>query len=238
LLEKEKRLADLLGNKNETMKILSNGIAVLEHDSHISKWVEQSGSLMHDTNMLPLLNAYIHKGFTVIDVGGFIGDHTEYYVNRVGRTGKVYAFEPNPPAFECLQYNMAKYPNVACLNFGASDEPHGMGIATDPNMGASHAVEGDAVKCITIDSLNLTECHFIKMDCEGMEIKALDGAKATIAQHRPTMLIEVNRGALKRQGASAEALFMWLDVHGYTYRNIYAEQGLTDEQLDILCLPE
>jgi FkbM family methyltransferase len=187
--------------------------------------------------MLPLLNAYIHKGFTVVDVGGYIGDHTEYYVNRVGRTGKVYAFEPNPPAFECLEFNMAKYTNVAVLNVGASDKPHGIGLATDANMGASHAIEGDEVKCITIDSLGLTECHFIKMDCEGMEIKALDGAKATIAKHRPTMLIEVNRGALKRQGVSAEALFMWLEVHGYRYRNIYANQGLTDEQLDIICFP-
>lgn len=219
------------------MKILKNGIAVLEHDSHISQWIEQSGRLDHDQNLLPLLNPYVHKGFTVIDVGSFCGDHTEYYVNRVGRTGKVYAFEPNPPAFECLKYNMDRYPNVAVLNVGASDRPHGMALATDPNMGASHAVEGDAVKCITIDSLNLSECQFIKMDCEGMEIKALDGAKETIAKHRPTMLIEVNRGALVRQGASAEALFMWLDVHGYTYRNIYKGQGLTDEQLDILCVP-
>jgi FkbM family methyltransferase len=187
---------------------------------------------------LPLLNAYIHKGFTVVDVGAFCGDHTEYYVNRVGRTGKVYAFEPNPPAFECLEFNMAKYPNVACFNMGASDRKHTISIAQSNNVGASHAIEGDEVKCITIDSLGLTECNFIKMDCEGMEIKALDGAKSTIAKHRPTMLIEVNRGALKRQGVSAEALFMWLEVHGYTYRNIYANQGLTDEQLDIICIPK
>lgn len=218
-------------------QLKGRSVATIENDTHIGKWIFESGRLDHDTNMLPLLNPYIHKGFTVVDVGAYVGDHTEYYVNRVGRTGKVYAFEPNPPAFECLKYNMDRYPNVACLNVGASDRPHGMALATDPNMGASHAVEGDTVKCITIDSLELAECHFIKMDCEGMEIQALDGAKATIAKHRPTMLIEVNRGALKRQGASAEALFMWLDVHGYTYRNIYAGQGLNDEQLDILCVP-
>ena len=218
-------------------QLKGRSVATIENDTHISRWVLDSGRLDHDQNALPLLAPYIHKGFTVVDVGAFIGDHTEYYVNRVGRTGKVYAFEPNPPAFECLKYNMDRYPNVAVLNVGASDRSHGMALATDPNMGASHAVEGDALKCITIDSLELPECHFIKIDCEGMEIKALDGARDTIAKHRPTMLIEVNRGALKRQGASAEALFMWLDVHGYTYRNIYKGQGLTDEQLDILCVP-
>jgi FkbM family methyltransferase len=219
---------------------LTNGrtVALIDGDTHIGKWVIESGRLDHDSNMLPLLNAYIHKGFTVVDVGAFIGDHTEYYVNRVGRTGKVYAFEPNPAAFECLEYNMASYPNVLCINAGASDNGGKIGIATDPNAGASHAVEGGDIPCITLDGLNLTECHFIKIDCEGMEIKALDGAKATIAKHRPIMLIEVNRGALARQGVSAEALFAWLEVHGYRYRNIYTNQGLTDEQLDIICVPK
>lgn len=219
---------------------LRNGqtVGLIEGDTHICEWVKQSGRLDHDQNMLPLLNAHIHKGFTVFDIGAYIGDHTDYYVNRVGRTGKVYAFEPNPPAFECLEFNMAKHPNVLCINAGASDKGGKIGIATDPNAGASHAVEGGDIPCITLDGLNLTECHFIKMDCEGMELRALKGAAGTIAKYRPIMLIEVNRGALARQGVSAEALFAWLEVHGYTYRNIYSEQGLTDEQLDIICVPK
>lgn len=212
-------------------------VAILGGDTHIGKWVEQSGRLDHDQNMLPLLNPYIHKGFTVIDVGGYIGDHTQYYVDRVGREGKVFAFEPNPPAFECLKFNMSKYFNVACFNMGASDSNHTISIAQDANVGASHAIEGDDVKCITIDSLKLQSCDFIKMDCEGMELRALEGAKETIAKHRPTMLLEINRGALKRQGTSAKELFGWLSSHGYTYRNIYAEQAMDGEQFDILCQP-
>jgi len=219
---------------------LTNGrtVALIDGDTHISHWVIESGRLSHDTNMLPLLNAYIHKGFTVVDIGAFIGDHTEYYVNRVGRTGKVYAFEPNPPAFACLEYNMAQYPNVLCINSGASDKGGKIGIATDPNAGASHAVEGGDIPCITLDGLNLTECHFIKMDCEGMELRALKGAAGTIAKYRPTMLLEINRGALERQGTSAEEVFLWLSANGYRYRNIYTNQGITDEQLDIICFPK
>ena len=210
-------------------------IAVLDGDTHISKWVEQSGRLDHDQNMLPLLNPYIHKGFTVIDIGGYIGDHTQYYVHRVGRDGKVFVFEPNFPAFECLKFNMSKYLNVACFNMGASDSNHTISIAQSDNVGASHAIKGGDVKCVTIDSLKLKECHFIKMDCEGMELRALKGAKETIAKHKPTMLIEINRGALERQGTSAKEVFDWLTNNGYAFRNIYAEQGINDEQFDILC---
>lgn len=224
------------------MKIhkLPNGkqVALLENDTHICPWIIQEGRLDHDRNCLPLLDPYIHKGFTVVDVGSFVGDHTEYYVNRVGREGKVYAFEPNIPAFECLEFNMAKYPNVWLYPMGASDKPHKIAIAQNDNVGASHAIDGDDVSCITIDSLSLSSCNFIKMDCEGMELRALKGAEKTIANFRPTMLLEINRGALERQGTSADEVFAWLNEHGYTYRNIYAEQGLEDDQLDILCLPK
>lgn len=218
---------------------LPNGreVALLEFDTHICPWIIQEGRLDHDRNCLPLLDAYIHKGFTVIDVGSFVGDHTEYYINRVGREGKVFAFEPNELAFECLQFNMAKYPNVATFCLGASDSKHTIGIAQNENAGASHAIEGNNVSCIPIDSLKLAECHFIKMDCEGMELRALNGAKKTIAKFRPTMLLEINRGALEKQGASAEDVFAWLNFYNYSYRNIYDNQGLTDSQLDIICLP-
>lgn len=219
---------------------LPNGkqVALIESDTHIGPWVIQEGRLDHDTNMLPLLNAYIHKGFTVLDVGGYIGDHTEYYVNRVGREGKVYAFEPNERAFECLMFNMSAHPNVACFQFGVSDRKHTIGIAQNDNAGASHAIEGDEVRCITIDGLNLAECHFIKMDCEGMELKALKGAEKTIAKFRPVMLLEINRGALEKQGTSADEVFAWLTSNGYNYRNIYDNQGITDPQLDVICLPK
>lgn len=219
---------------------LPNGkeVALLEFDTHICPWIIQEGRLDHDGNCLPLLNAHIHKGFTVIDIGSFVGDHTEYYVNRVGREGKVYAFEPNPKAFECLEFNMADHKNVACLPFGVSDSKHTIGIAQSENVGASHAIEGNDIECITIDSLKLTECHFIKMDCEGMELRALNGAKGTIAKFRPVMLLEINRGALEKQGTSAEDVFAFLNLYNYSYRNIYDNQGLTDSQLDIICLPK
>jgi len=219
---------------------LPNGrqVALLENDTHICPWIIQEGRLDHDRNCLPLLDPYIHKGFTVLDVGSFVGDHTEYYVNRVGREGEVYAFEPNDRAFDCLAYNMEQYKNVACIPFGISDSEHKIGISQSDNVGASHAIDGDSIQCITIDSLNARQCHFIKMDCEGMELRALKGAEKTIANFRPTMLLEINRGALERQGTSADEVFAWLNEHGYTYRNIYVEQGLEDDQLDILCLPK
>jgi hypothetical protein len=76
------------------------------------------------------------------------------------------------------------------------------------------------------------------MDCEGMELRALIGAQKTISMFRPTMLLEINRGALIRQGVTDEDVFGWLKNNQYYYRNVYKGQGLSGKQLDILCLPK
>jgi hypothetical protein len=71
-----------------------------------------------------------------------------------------------------------------------------------------------------------------------MELKALIGAQKTISKCRPVMLLEINRGALVRQGVTADDVFQWLDANEYSYRNVYEGQSLLGEQLDILCLPK
>ena len=46
------------------------------------------------------------------------------------------------------------------------------------------------VKVVTIDQLELKRLDFIKIDIEGMEIEALNGAKKSIEQFKPQLLIE------------------------------------------------
>lgn len=219
------------------MKIIPNGIAVIEGDTHISKWVEQSGRLDHDQNMLPLLDEFIKEGDTVVDCGAFIGDHTKYYLDRVGKTGMIYAFEPNPEAFACLCHNINS-DRANLYEAALSDAPSNIGIAKDANAGASHCIPNGSIVCVPLDNLSglLHRCDFIKMDCEGMEPLALKGAAGILHFHRPTMLIEVNEAALARQGFTPKDITDILDRFGYTYRNIYAEQRMSGPQYDIICI--
>jgi len=212
-------------------------IATIDGDTHIGRWVIESGRLDHDQNMLPLLDAYIPSGGVVLDIGAYIGDHTVYYADRVGEGGLVVAFEPNPEAFVCLHHNTKHLPQVVNHNVGASDSTHTIGIAKSPNGGASHATAIGGIACITIDSLAMGRCDFMKLDCEGYEPRALRGAQNTIAQHRPVMLIEINDEALRRQGYSSEELIAMVVAMGYTCRNIYSDQGMHGDQFDIICTP-
>lgn len=218
------------------MKVLPNGIAVIEGDTHISKWVEESGRLDHDQNTLPLLRPHIPQGGTVVDVGAFIGDHTLYYANAVGPTGSVIAIEPNEVAFRCLAHNMAAHKQVTCLNVGASFQTLRLRFEASDNAGASrtHADADGVIAAISIDSLSLARCDFMKLDCEGWEVMALRGAFATIRHHKPVMLIEVNESALAAQGVTPGHIFDILDNHGYKYLNVYPSQPMAGPQYDIL----
>lgn len=207
-------------------------IATIEGDTHISRWALEAGRLDHDQNTLPKLVPYLPKGCVVVDAGAFIGDHTVFYAQHAS---KVYAFEPNPEAFECLTFN-AQGMRVKSYNAGLGSETGKAAIARDANAGASHLCEGDAVSIMTLDSLNLAVLHFMKLDIEGYEVQALEGAGETIERCRPVMLIEVNEGALNRQGTTPDDLFDLLDLHQYRYRNLHGG-AMFGPQFDIITEP-
>jgi len=223
-----------------TLTTLPSGktIATIKGDTHIGKWAIEAGRLDHDQNMLPLIRPYIPERGTVLDIGAYIGDHTVFYAACTGDRGNVFAFEPNPDAFECLRFNTEDLACVSAYNVGASDGTHTIGIAPSKNGGASHAVPDGEVPCIAIDELHIDSCDFIKLDCEGMEPRAMAGMAKTVARCQPIMLIEVNETALLRQGFSPEHIFRHLREWGYSCRNIYAEQPMAGDQFDILCRPD
>jgi FkbM family methyltransferase len=216
------------------MRLLPTGIAVLENDSHISKWVEESGRLDHDRYALPIILQHIHEGDVVVDGGAFIGDHTRAYLDAVGHTGKVYAFEPNPEAFRCLNHNC---PDSINFDLGLSDARFEQFFSLNANAGASYLSQGDGVSVHTmaLDDLELPRLDFLKLDVEGFEVSALKGAFKTIMAYRPAMWIEVNAGALERNGSSVQELKDYISKTLKCQFSGYPENY--GEQYDLLCLP-
>jgi hypothetical protein len=50
-----------------------NGIALLEHDTHLSKWVVEHNRLDFDQNVLPFVLPHIKEGDVVLDAGANLG---------------------------------------------------------------------------------------------------------------------------------------------------------------------
>jgi FkbM family methyltransferase len=233
------KLEQLLLNGNGT-RILDTGIMIINDDCFISRWVKETGRLDHDQNLLPDVLPHIPEGGTVIDAGAFIGDHTIAYVNKVGPEGAVIAFEPNPIAYRCLKHNLRMHPNVVCLPFAMGEENGILNLKTNGNAGASFLTReaGPRVDIEPLDtSFDGPRLDFIKLDVEGYELHALEGAEETIKKYRPKMLIEINREALARQGVNPEDVFAWLKDHGYESKIIQSNRSYGDPIYDILCEP-
>ena len=80
--------------------------------------------------------------------------------------------------------------NVQCLNYAVGDTEGTVLVpvlnpASDLNFGGVDVRQfenGEPIKKITIDSLGLPACHFIKLDFESMEILSDAASKCSAAQ--------------------------------------------------------
>ena len=224
------------------MKIVK-GIAVIDGDECISKWVIESGQLAHDQNMLPIVLKHIPIGGVVLDIGCYIGDHTIAYANKVGKDGNVFAYEPSDDAYRCAFYNMRLHDNTEVINIAIGAKNGTAAInKVQTNDGMNFLTDGNEIKVKTLDQVFIVEnqidrIDFIKIDCEGFELDVLAGGVETIKKYRPKMLIEINEMTLSRNGITRELIYGWLDSNGYAFTNIYEGQGLYEYQMDILCIP-
>lgn len=224
------------------MKITNEGWAIIERDTHLGKWVEEHKRLDFDQNALPQMLPYIKPDSIVLDIGANIGCYA-YAFSKIAK--EVICFEPNKEAFDCLRYNIGKIPGVHCYDYAISDiEDHYEVIVPNDNIGMAYIEltnnpynEGTTTIDNFIENSNIEDLSFIKIDVEGFELRVLNGAEKTINKFNPVMVIEINDHTLKRTNTTRQEIFQWLNDHGYTYRNIYANQGLQDEQLDIICFP-
>lgn len=220
------------------MKLTDDGVAVINGDTHISQWVIDSRTLKIAEPMLTPFRKYIPLDGVVLDIGASIGVHTITYAEWVGADGVVAAFEINPEAYKCLEYNLRMYPQVVPTLAGASDVNGSLSLIILDNAGASYLTDAKGPATVTpIDYYEFDNVNFIKMDIEGYEVKALKGALKTINSCRPTMLIEVNRFALERAGSSPEELKLLIKQLDYSVTITDYLLSWSNPQFDIICLP-
>lgn len=137
----------------------------------------------------------IKKGDIVIDAGAYLGHFTVYAALSVGPTGRVVAFEPDPYIYKILLRNtqLNCLTNVIALNKGlwSSDAE----LAFDSRGNGSEIVTDDArtktlvkrVPVVSLDSecqrLGLSQVDLVKMDIEGAELEAIQGARRLMSHY-------------------------------------------------------
>lgn len=225
------------------MKLTKEGIAVAEVDNYLSKDIEREGRLDVAQKLVLGFRPYIPEGGVVADVGACLGDYTMTFSQMVGPNGKVYAFEPHAPAWECLCYNMAGYSNVVLLDVALGAENEWGTFERDfHNLGASqvHPDKNGNVRIRPLDVIakRWTRLDFLKIDAEGFEPMILDGSRETIMRLRPVIYIEVSQYNLNKLNTTmstnltTEDIYRRLEALEYVFKRTDGHDG------DILCLPK
>lgn len=69
------------------------------------------------------------------------------------------------------------------------------------------------IRQLALDEYNLPRADFIKLDVEGMELDALQGANKTIERSRPILLVEKIK-------SNPEQISRWFSDRGYLLREV------------------
>lgn len=113
--------------------------------------------------------------------------------------GQVISFEPQKLIYYALCGNIVlnNLSNITAIQKGLGAENKIMYVPkidynTSNDFGDVTLQDNgaDAIEIITIDSLKLDKLDFLKLDIEGMEVDALNGAKKTLDKCRPWCWIE------------------------------------------------
>lgn len=156
----------------------------------IDTWILEAYSLKGVCEVAP--------GDCVLDCGAFTGSTAVYFSQKSGPEGRVYAFEPMPGNFAALQRNVEGLANVRPINAAVSNKRELLRFRDKGEKGEGSAQCADGTipcQAFSIDelaaSLRLKRLDFIKMDVEGAEEAALNGAAQSIRAFRPKMAISV-----------------------------------------------
>ncbi|SEP36351.1 methyltransferase, FkbM family [Nitrosovibrio sp. Nv6] len=197
---------------------------------HIESQIFWQGFQEADEGVVVLLKRHLPMNGVFIDVGANIGSFTLVAARRAYR-GQVHAFEPSAHHFARLARNIELngFENIVLNRRGLYDQP-GEAVLFLPshagqmnNSGAAslytaHGEEtrqvSEAVTLIRLDDYvqdqTLKRVDVIKIDIEGAEIKALEGARETITRFRPLVFMELDLDNLARANCSSDdVLDLW-----------------------------
>lgn len=194
---------------------------------------------IYDLIVTEVLWRLIDRGETAVDVGVNIGYMTTIMAKRVGETGKVWCFEPNPEVYEELSENIRTWQETLGWNqiyakkIALSNQT-GVGVLSVPKRNREEAsliphtdvraIQGNESnsKTYTVSLARLDEIlknseliGVLKIDVEGHELEVLQGATELITKQQIRDII------FEDHSGYPSPVSQFLEEHGYTVFRIW-----------------
>jgi FkbM family methyltransferase len=133
----------------------------------------------------------------LVDCGAYDGDTVREFHHalkkQIGHVlfEQIYAFEPNHKPFFALVKNTENQESITCIQRGVWNEPAELRFSGDKARSSKIDNDGDVV--INVDPmdtmLGIQRVSIIKLDLEGAELQALQGAKKLIRRNVPVIAV-------------------------------------------------
>lgn len=191
----------------------------------------------------------VKPGDVVVDAGANIGYYTLLLARLVGPQGKVIAIEPDPDNFALLKKNVEAngYRNVTLIQKAISDGAGKVKLYRSIRSTAQHslAASGENDPYVEVDLGRLDDLvpdsiNFMKIDVEGAEVGAMNGARELFARSpQLKIMTEFNPRALDDFGVRPEDYLTLLSGYGFRFSNINKKTNqvhpATVEQISAAC---
>jgi FkbM family methyltransferase len=175
------------------------------------------------------------QGAVFFDVGAHVGYYSMKAAPLVGPTGRVIAFEPDPPTVVQLDanitvnhYSNVKVEAIACTDreqmltlYSDQDHPAGASLskvnAGEKGGQSSYSVRGRRIDDVVLE-LGLTRVDVMKVDVEGAEAFVLRGALETLKRFHPRLIVEIMPSNLAGMHTTVEDVLNVIKEAGYNSR--------------------
>lgn len=171
--------------------------------------------------------AFVKNRRGAIDVGANIG----LWARRIAEDFEtVSCFEPQSHARACLVRN-ALQNNVIVYPFALGAEPGESTLTinrlatggamipiTDEAKNAmqkKYPTKAEKVRVVPLDSLDLKDIDYIKIDVQGFEAEVVKGAERTIRTYAPVIVCEAGGDVDRLSGTESDAATRLLESYGY-----------------------
>jgi FkbM family methyltransferase len=181
---------------------------------------------------------FLGRGDGVIDVGAHTGRHLVNFIECVGDSGHIIAFEPLPFAYEHLRARYRRA-NVVLKNAALSDTEgvvsfvHAQGTPEESGLRERAYNSPDAAKPrvieVAAEKLDryvdaIARLKYIKIDVEGGEMNVLSGGARMLSVHRPLVSVEYGRPGYSAYGHTLFTLFDFAEANDYVMYDIFANR--------------
>lgn len=161
---------------------------------------------LFEKHLIEWCKQFCYTSKNMLDLGAHCGT---YSISLSGFCNHIYAFEPQKMTYYslCGGVSLSNIRNITCINTGlGSPEQVGiqqLNIISDDGGGStlhvqhipsdSKIITTEEIKIKTLDSYNIENISFIKMDVENNELQILMGAMETLRKSDyPKILFEMN----------------------------------------------